>query len=214
MEFMGSEQKHLDALMQRRPELLACRPALEQAFNLQLAALGSGKKLMLCGNGGSAADSEHWAGELLKGFCHKRPLDQKLQAQLGPEMGAKLQCGLPAIPLTSFLSANSAFANDVDPTLIYAQLVCALGRPGDVLIGLSTSGNSQNIIAAFKVARAKQIKTLALTARGGGALALLADVAIKAPADETHIAQEYHVPIYHCLSLMLEEAFFVNPAQD
>ncbi|MDQ5980192.1 MAG: hypothetical protein QG602_3167, partial [Verrucomicrobiota bacterium] len=132
----------------------------------------------------------------------------KERGKLRPAIAAKLQGALPAIPLASFPAASTAFGNDVDPTLAYAQLTSALGRPGDVLVGLSTSGNAANVCAAAEVARAKGMQVLALTGARGGKLRKLSDVCLCAPTNETYLAQEYHLPIYHCLSLMLEEEFF------
>lgn len=162
----------------------------------------------LCGNGGSAADADHWAGELLKGFCKDRPLSMQERGTLRPEIAQKLQGALPAIPLTSFPAASTAFGNDVDPALAYAQLTSALGRPGDVFVGLSTSGNARNVGAAAEVARAKGLPVIGLTGASGGKLKAWCTVCICAPSTETYRVQEYHLPIYHCLSLMLEENFF------
>lgn len=201
-------KRHLTDLLQRRPELAAVRPAIEQAYEVLRRCFRGGGKVLLCGNGGSAADADHWAGELLKGFCKDRPLSAKARGKLRPAIASKLQGALPAIPLTSFAAASTAFGNDVDPGLAYAQLTSALGRRGDVLVGLSTSGNAGNVCAAAEVARARGMKVLALTGAGGGRLKGLSDVCIRAPARETFRAQEYHLPIYHCLSLMLEEEFF------
>jgi D-sedoheptulose 7-phosphate isomerase len=183
-------------------------PSIQQAYTVLRLCFRSGGKVLLCGNGGSAADADHWAGELLKGFCKTRPLSRQQRGRLRPAIAAKLQGALPAIPLTSFPAASTAFGNDVDPDLAYAQLTSALGRRGDVLVGLSTSGNAANVCAAAEVARAKGLKVIGLTAASGGKLKGLSDVCICAPTQETYRAQEYHLPIYHCLSLMLEEEFF------
>lgn len=200
--------KHLNNLLQRRPELGGASKSILQAYEVLRKSFRSGGKVLLCGNGGSAADADHWAGELLKGFCKDRPLSKKERGSLRPAIASKLQGALPAIPLTSFPAASTAFGNDVDPDLAYAQLTSALGRRGDVFVGLSTSGNAKNVCAAAEVARAKGMKVIALTGRRGGKLKPLVDVCICAPAKETYRAQEYHLPIYHCLSLMLEEEFF------
>lgn len=201
-------KRHLTNLLQRRPELAGASKSILQAYELLRKSFRSGGKVLLCGNGGSAADADHWAGELLKGFCKKRPLSKKERGSLRPAIASKLQGALTAIPLTSFPAASTAFGNDVDPDLAYAQLTSALGRRGDVFVGLSTSGNAKNVCAAAEVARAKGLKVIALTGASGGKLKPLADVCICAPARETYRAQEYHLPIYHCLSLMLEEEFF------
>jgi D-sedoheptulose 7-phosphate isomerase len=201
-------KRHLSDLLQRRPELAGARSAIVQAYEVLWKCFHTGGKVLLCGNGGSAADADHWAGELLKGFCKDRPLSAKERGKLRPAIAKKLQGALPAIPLTSFPAASTAFGNDVDPDLAYAQLTSALGRRGDVLIGLSTSGNAVNVCAAAEVARAKEMQVIALTGATGGKLKGLSDVCICAPSKETFRAQEYHLPIYHCLSLMLEEDFF------
>jgi D-sedoheptulose 7-phosphate isomerase len=200
--------RHLTNLLQRRPELAGASQSITQAYEVLRKSLRSGGKVLLCGNGGSAADADHWAGELLKGFCKDRPLSKKQRGSLRPAIASKLQGALPAIPLTSFPAASTAFGNDVDPDLAYAQLTSALGRRGDVFVGLSTSGNAKNVCAAAEVARAKGLKVIALTGASGGKLKGLSDVCICAPSKETYRAQEYHLPIYHCLSLMLEEEFF------
>ncbi len=200
--------RHLEHLLQRRPELEGARASIVRAYEMLAEGFRAGGKVLLCGNGGSAADADHWAGELLKGFCRERPLSKLECDGLRPEIAAKLQGALPAIPLTSFPAALTAFGNDIDPELAYAQLTSALGRRGDVLIGISTSGNAKSVCAAAEVARAKGMPVVALTAAEGGKLRELSDVCICAPVQETYLAQEYHLPIYHCLSLMLEEHFF------
>jgi D-sedoheptulose 7-phosphate isomerase len=199
---------HLDNLLLRKPQLQACRQELLQAFTALRDVLRSGGKLLLCGNGGSAADAEHWAGEMLKGFCSNRTLNEKERATLPPELGDKLQGALPVIPLTGFLSLSTAIANDVDPALTFAQLVWALGAPGDALIGISTSGNARNVCLAMHTARARKLVTFGLTGQSGGELCSLVDHCIRAPETDTYLVQELHLPIFHCLSLMLEEEFF------
>jgi D-sedoheptulose 7-phosphate isomerase len=171
-------------------------------------AIANGGKLLLCGNGGSAADADHWAGELLKGFKSKRMLSPAARAGLPAAIADSLQGAIPAIPLTGFAALTTAFANDVDGDLTFAQLTHALGRPGDVLIGLSTSGNARNVCAAATVARVRGLRILGLTGASGGTLAPLCDICLRVPAAETFRAQEFHLPIYHCLSLMLEDDFF------
>lgn len=196
----------LGALVARMPSLRRCEAEIQQAFEMMRDSFRAGGKLLLCGNGGSAADAEHWAGELLKGFCSRRP--PGAESGLPEELRGKLQGALPAIPLTGFVSLSTAFANDVDPQLIFAQLVWGLGKPGDVLAGISTSGNAANVAAAMKTARAMGLKTVGLSGESGGALKPLADVCICAPERETFLIQELHLPIYHCLCLMLEDEFF------
>ena len=197
---------HLDNLRRRAPALETCLPAVDSAFQILSRAFASDRKILLCGNGGSASDAEHWAGELLKGFVHKRPLSPKMAEGLPPEIAQNLQWALPAIPLTGFPALNTAFSNDVNPEFIFAQLVYGLGQPGDVLVALSTSGNSRNVCHAAKVARHKGLSVVALTGSKGGALKELADACIAVPADETYLVQEYHLPVYHCLCLMLEDS--------
>ena len=198
---------HLKNLMERYSALEECRPDIQRAFDLLATAFKNGQKLLLCGNGGSAADSEHWAGEMLKGFAHARPLSSAMRRGLPEEMAARLQWAFPVIPLTGFPALATAFGNDVDPEYVFAQLLLALGKPGDVLGALSTSGNSANVRRAAEAARARGLPVLALTGATGGKLRELADVCICVPATLTPHVQEFHLPIYHCLSLMLEEAF-------
>ncbi|HEY5895296.1 MAG TPA: SIS domain-containing protein [Chthoniobacterales bacterium] len=199
---------HLDQLLSRIPSLAVCIPAIENAFSTLSNAFRSGKKLFLCGNGGSAADAEHWAGELLKGFLSPRRITGELRTKLGDTLADKLQGGLPVVPLTGFLAFQSAFANDCDSQFAYAQLVLALGQPGDVLIGISTSGNSPNVCHAIEAANALGLRTIALSGNTGGRMAQIADNSIIAPSKTVYLIQELHLPIYHCLSLMLEDEFF------
>ena len=198
---------HLENLLHRRPALEVCSREIASAFQMLLDALTAGNKLLLCGNGGSAADAEHWAGELLKGFVHRRPLTAQMSEGLPKEIAENLQWALPAIPLTGFPALSTAFANDVNPDFVFAQLVWGLGLQGDVLIAMSTSGNSKNVCHAAKVARFRGLSVVALTGESGGSLKQLADVCIAVPARETYLVQEYHLPIYHCLSVMLEEVW-------
>jgi D-sedoheptulose 7-phosphate isomerase len=160
--------QHIDKLLQLRPELAECRTDIERVFEILRDCFQHGGKLLLCGNGGSAADAEHWAGELLKGFAHKRPLKSEEKSRLPVDIGVKLQGALPAIPLTGFVSLGTAFANDVDPQLTFAQLVWGLGKPGDVLIGISTSGNARNVCAAMEVAQARRLLRIGLSGKFGG----------------------------------------------
>lgn len=194
-------------LLKRYPILETCASDIDAAYAmLEKSFLGRGK-ILLCGNGGSAADADHWSGELLKGFSHSRPLPERDRRNLPPDLAAKLQWALPAIPLTGFAAFNTAFSNDVDPGFIFAQLVLGLGSPGDTLVALSTSGNSANVCRAAEVARARQMPVLGLTGAHGGKLKGLADVCICVPASETPLIQELHLPVYHCLCLMLEDEF-------
>ncbi|OGO50321.1 MAG: phosphoheptose isomerase [Chloroflexi bacterium RBG_16_68_14] len=200
--------RHLRDLPDRFPALAACASDIERAFLLLRDCYAGGCKALVCGNGGSAADAEHWAGELLKSFVKKRPLSADVRQGLSAKVAEGLQDALPMIPLTGFLSFRTAFANDADPDLVFAQLVWALGRPGDVLLALSTSGDSANICLAAEAASGRGMRTIALTGETGGDLAELANVCVRAPARQTHLVQEFHVPVYHCLSLMLEDEFF------
>ncbi len=210
------ENRQLELLITRYPALSVCCADIRAAFEQMKTSYQHGGKLLVCGNGGSCADSEHIVGELMKGFCKKRPLSQELQEQLmkiNPEEGAAiaaaLECGLPAIALSAHTVLNTAFANDKDPDLVYAQEVMGYGNPGDVFLGISTSGNSRNIVYAMQVAKAKGLKTVALTGKNGGKIAGIADVSIIVPSQETYQIQEYHLPVYHALCLMLEDEFFV-----
>lgn len=197
----------LHDLLARLPSLRACAEDISRGFELMQQSLLAGGKLLLCGNGGSAADAEHWAGELLKGFVHPRRLSEEAARDLPENLRNGLQWAIPAIPLTGFTSLSTAFANDINAELIFAQLVWGLGKSGDVLVALSTSGNSKNICHAAKAARARGLRVLALTGQSGGALRALSDICIGVPATFTPLVQEYHLPIYHCLSLMLEDAW-------
>jgi D-sedoheptulose 7-phosphate isomerase len=199
---------HLKELIRRRPELAPCASSIADTFAAMRTCFRAGCRVLLCGNGGSAADADHWSAELLKGFRRERPLSAATRKRLPRGVARLLQGALPAIPLSSFPALSSAFANDVSAELTLSQLVFALGRRGDVLVALSTSGRSPNVCLAAQTARARGMTTIALTGRRGGRLANLVDIAIRVPARETHLVQELHLPVYHCLSLMLEDAFF------
>ena len=199
---------HLSRLIQRAPALAPCIEDIQRAYEAMRASLASGGKLLLCGNGGSGADAEHWAGELLKGFGSKRPIGGELLQKLGAELAGKLQGALPVIPLTGFLGLRTAWQNDCDPDYVYAQLVLAFGRPGDTLVGISTSGNSKNVAPALEAANRLGLHTIALTGAGGGKAAQLAQTAVRVPSCETYLIQEFHLPVYHTLCLMLEDEFF------
>lgn len=210
---MEKMNPHLKLLLERHPSLKSCSDDISAAFDLMVRTYDNSGKAFICGNGGSAADAEHWSGELLKGFLHKRPLSKNQREGMPEALAGKLQSGLPMIPLTSFIALNTAFANDVDADLIFAQLTYVLGEKDDVLIGLSTSGNSRNVVHAFETAKARGLVTLALTGSGGGKLAEIADVCIRVPDEETFCIQELHLPVYHTLCIMLEEKFF-GPCED
>jgi len=203
----------LNDLVKRYPELAACAAAIQKAADLLTAAYLQGGKILLCGNGGSAADCEHIAGELMKGFVLPRPLtkEQKediLKAGGSNHMASALQGALPAISLCGHPSLATAFINDVDAALVFAQQVWGLGNKGDALIAISTSGNAENVLNAAIAARAKGLYVLGLTGESGGKLDALCDVCLKAPAAKTYEVQEYHLPVYHALCLILEQAFF------
>lgn len=205
----------IETLITRYPALHSCRQAIEEAAGTLIACFQRGGKLLLAGNGGSAADCLHIAGELLKGFNSLRPLGDDQRAQLvslfardGASLGRQLQRGLPAIALPGALALTSAMANDVSAELIYAQGVMALGSPADVLLALSTSGMATNILAAVRVARWRGLTTIALTGKTGGTLAPLCNIAIIAPGATTAEIQEYHLPVYHALCAAVETALF------
>lgn len=205
----------LNELVMRYPVLGIVRDDVNKAYSLLEACYENGGKLLIAGNGGSAADAEHIVGELMKGFVKRRPLPKELKRALidtdpirGSELSEKLQQGLPAIALTNHAALSSAFANDVDGMLSYAQQVNGYGKEGDVFLGISTSGNSENVMYAAVTAKAKGMKVIGLTGRDGGNLAKLADVAIVVPEQETYKIQELHLPIYHALCLMLEDHFY------
>ena len=207
-------EKLLDALVARHPALVGCRDDIAAACDTLIGAYAGGRKLLLCGNGGSAADCEHIAGELLKGFERRRPLPEEVRGRLaaqGPEgemLAGKLQQALPAISLCGHPSLATAFANDVDATLVFAQLVAALGIAGDVLLAISTSGAAANVMHAARAARALGLGTIGLSGRGGGGLAALCDVLIDVPGESTAEVQELHVPVYHYLCRAVEAHFF------
>jgi D-sedoheptulose 7-phosphate isomerase len=199
---------HLDYLVERLPVLAACREDVLKAFEIFVETFRNGGKALICGNGGSAADAEHWAGELLKGFEMTRPLSPESKQALPPELAESLQEAVPVIPLTGFTSLHSAFGNDVSAQYSLAQLTWALGTPGDCLVGLTTSGNSDNVLWAFKAAKAKGMTCIGLTGKTGGRAADLCDVCITVPESRTCLVQELHLPVYHTLCLMIESELF------
>lgn len=205
----------LEDLLFRYPILKEQRNSLWKTYKILEEAFEDGKKLLVAGNGGSAADAEHIVGELMKGFVKQRPLDKGLLERLelideeeGRTIGEKLQGALPAIALVNHAALSTAFLNDVDPLLGFAQQVNGYGKEGDVFLGISTSGNSKNILSACTMARAKDMKIIGLTGNTGGKLKDVADVVIIVNESETYKIQELHLPIYHALCLMLEERFF------
>ena len=198
----------LETLLTRYPPLKSCAADIAAAYALLEQTFRRDGKLLLCGNGGSAADSDHIAGELLKGFGHARTLPKADVKKLGGDLAKNLQGALPAIPLPQLTALVSAFGNDCDPQYVYAQLTWGLGRAGDALLAISTSGNSANVLHAAAAAKARGMKVIGLTGATGGKLLAQCDVCIRAPEKETFKIQEFHLPIYHCLCLMLEEEFF------
>ncbi len=207
-------QNILDTLFNSYPALLPCREEIEKAYFLLLNAAKNNALIMACGNGGSAADSEHIVGELMKGFNLMRPLSETEKAaftdvEAGKEIAGKLQGAIRAISLVSQSGLISAFANDIDASLVFAQQVWAYASSAnDVLIALSTSGNSKNVVNAAKTAKAKGIKTLAVTGMKDSKLSALADVTVKLPAGTPFEVQEYTLPVYHALCAMLEAELF------
>lgn len=207
--------KHIDLLISRYPILESCRQDLVNAYLIMQEAYENGGKLLIAGNGGSAADSEHIAGELMKRFKTPRPVPIEFADKLahvdserGPALAKNLECGLMAIPLVAHEALTTAYINDVDGLGVFAQQLYGYGREGDVFLGISTSGNSKNVMNATVVARALGIKVIGLTGAKGGELAEVADVAVKVPETETYMIQELHLPVYHCWCLMLEDHFF------
>jgi D-sedoheptulose 7-phosphate isomerase len=205
----------LEKMLSKYPELNVCLDDIHHAFSLMKESFANKGKLLLCGNGGSASDCEHIVGELMKGFMSRRPITSEMQGKLnifgddeGGYLGRHLQGALPAISLVSHTSLMTAFSNDVAADMVFAQQVFGYGSTGDVLLGISTSGNSANVIRAIQVAKAIGVKTIGLTGRSGGKMKELCDAAICVPWESTPDIQERHLPIYHALCIMLEEEFF------
>lgn len=202
-------------LIEKYPDLEPCLPDLLAAFELLRQTFAGGGKLLVCGNGGSAADSEHIVGELMKGYLLPRPVPASVRRRLlqsSPAHGAyladHLQGALPAISLVSQSGLISAFSNDVAADMSFAQQVYGYGRPGDALLGISTSGSSSNVLHALQVARALGLRTLGLTGKNGGAMQELCDSLVRVPWQQTADIQERHMAVYHALCALLEEAFF------
>lgn len=210
-------QKHINLLLERYPILKTCKDDIVNVYDILENCYAKGHKLLIAGNGGSCADSEHIVGELMKGFKLPRKCTEDFAERLkaidpvrGEELAEKLQGGLLTIALDGHQSLNTAYVNDVQNggLLTYAQQVYGYGKEGDVFLGISTSGNSKNVMNATVVARALGLKVIGLTGMKGGELAKVADVTVKVPETETYMIQELHLPVYHCLCLMLEERFF------
>jgi len=194
-------------LYERYPMLEVCKADIEEALQLMIETYNKGGKILICGNGGSASDSEHIVGELLKGFMLKRPVKDE---RIPENLRKGLQGSLPAISLPSQCAILSAFVNDVDPEMMYAQLVYGYAKEEDLVIGLSTSGNSKNVVNAIEVAKCLGVKTLSMTGKTESRLSELSDVTIRVPETETYKVQELHLPVYHHLCAEVEKAFFKN----
>lgn len=207
--------KYINTLIERYPKLEGVRQSIIDAYLIMEECYENEGKLLIAGNGGSAADSEHIAGELMKRFKIQRPVSDEyaqrlmeIDSERGRELAKNLECSLMAIPLVAHEALSTAYINDVDGYGVFAQQLFGFGRKGDVFLGISTSGNSKNIMNATVVARASGIKVIGLTGANGGELAMVADAAVKVPEAETYMIQELHLPIYHCWCLMLEDRFF------
>lgn len=207
--------KHIDLLVERYPSLETAKEDIIKAYLLLEESYENGGKLLVAGNGGSAADAEHIVGELMKGFKLSRKPEtdfaERLVAEnqeLGSVLAENLQGALPAIALDGHPALSTAYMNDCEPLLCFAQQVNGYGKSGDVFLGISTSGNSKNVLFAATTAHAKGMKVIGLTGAKDSKLKDMSDVCIKAPQTETYMIQELHLPIYHCLCLMLEDKFF------
>ena len=205
----------IDDFFNNHADLIFLKNNILDCVNLIIKMYKSGNKILVCGNGGSCADSEHISGELLKSFKLKRSLNNKLANKLekdykeeGSYISKNLQEGVKCIPLTCFTAFNTAFSNDCDEKMTFAQLVNVLGDSGDVLISISTSGNSKNVLYASKIAKVKNIKIVALTGETGGKLKDICDILINVPSKEVYKIQEYHLPIYHLICLLVESEIF------
>ena len=199
-----------ELIFKRYPQLSECREDMYLALDILTECVKNGGKILLCGNGGSAADCDHIAGELLKGFLKKRPLSQAQKALWTEEswIADKLQNGICAVNLSDICATMTAVINDTDAQLVYAQLVQAMGKKDDVFIGISTSGGAKNVRYGAMTAQKLGMKTICLTGKKESPLSEASDVSIRVPAQETYMVQEYHLPVYHWLCAMLEEKFF------
>lgn len=209
------ENKQLSILIERYPKLEICKEDIYEAFEILRNSYKVGGKLLICGNGGSAADSDHIVGELMKSFKKQRKLPENIKENLiksssefGNILADSLQGTLPAIALNNHSALSTAYLNDVNGQIAFAQQVYGYGRPEDCLLAITTSGNSKNVVMASIVAREKGMSVIALTGSKGGKIKDIADITIKVPSNETYMVQEYHLPVYHCLCLMLEDEFF------
>lgn len=211
----SNTDRHIDELARRYPQLTACKEQIREAYCMLEQLYAKEGKLLVCGNGGSASDSEHIVGELMKEFKLKREVykDQadalkSIDNELGTILAQHLQGALPAITLTGHSSLTTAFMNDCMPELVFAQQVNGYGTQGDILLAISTSGNSRNVLFAAVAAKSKGMKVIGLTGNRENKLSKLSDVCIQVPEAETYKIQELHLPVYHCLCMMLEEHFF------
>ena len=195
----------MNDFFERYPQLECCKTDIEKALNLMIDTYRKKGKILVCGNGGSASDSEHIVGELMKGFLLKR---QVIDERFSQELRENLQRALPAISLNSQTALMTAFNNDLDPDFVFAQQVYGYSGENDLLIGISTSGNSTNVVNAVKVANSMGVNSLVLTGKDGGKLKNLATVSVCVPVNETYKIQEYHLPVYHYLCAKVEEEFF------
>lgn len=210
-----SPQARLEQFLQRYPALTCCKKDMVQAFSLLRDAYRNGKKLLIAGNGGSAADSLHIVGEVMKSFQFRRPAGEAISARLdslygqaGRETAALLEGALPAIALPEMTALSTAYMNDSSAAGVFAQGVYGLGKEGDVFLAISTSGNSPNVLYACMIARAMGLRVVGMTGEGGGKMKDLCNCLIRVPSYETFAIQEYHLPIYHALCAMLEAEFF------
>ena len=208
-------EKQMEILVNRYPELSAVKKEISEAYQILESCYTKGGKLLIAGNGGSAADAEHIVGELMKGFKLPRKPEaefaERLVAEnkeLGLVLAESLQGALPAIALDGHPALSTAYMNDCEPLLCFAQQVNGYGKMGDVFLGISTSGNSKNVLYAATTAHAKGMKVIGLTGAKSSKLEQMSDICIKVPQIETYMIQELHLPVYHCLCLMLEERFF------
>ncbi|MCR4601985.1 MAG: SIS domain-containing protein [Prevotella sp.] len=211
----NNTDRHIDELIVRYPQLTVCREQISKAYLMLEQLYTQEGKLLVCGNGGSASDSEHIVGELMKEFKLKREVykDQadamkSIDIEMGTILAQHLQGALPAITLTGHSSLTTAFMNDCMPELVFAQQVNGYGTKGDILLAISTSGNSRNVLFAAVAAKSKGMKVIGLTSIRPNRLKELSDVCIQVPETETYKIQELHLPVYHCLCMMLEEHFF------
>lgn len=203
--------KIFNELFERYPSLTVCREDIFRSFGIMADCFEKGGKLLCCGNGGSAADCDHFAGELLKGFLKKRPLSDSEKEKFGDTFIAdNLQKGLPVISLCAHSALMTAYSNDAVPSLVFAQQIYAYAKSGDVLLCLSTSGNSENIVYAAETALAADMKVISITGEKESALSRFSDVCIKLPETDTFKVQELTLPVYHCLAAMIENKFFVE----